>query len=200
MRLIYLVMRSNFCRTAWWKVGCPDWASSHIDTSWKKCRSSKWLCRGWMREVEKKQTASQATHERVISQIKTQTQFITSKWNPLPQMRALMLIKIPNVSQGPWSLISAHLLSSCHLTYQTGTRIHRSKPGEHRATGRRVRNAQVGDEVGGRYAVMRSSEGKNNKDNDRGRKSCCRHIKLSTHFLGRVSAGLGMKTLNPTMA
>lgn len=44
---------------------------------------------------------------------------------------------------------------------------------------------------------MRSTEGNEDKDNDRGRKS---RIKLSTHLLGRVSAALGMKTLNPTVA
>lgn len=42
-KFIYLVMRSIFCRRVWWKVGCPDWVSSHSDSSWKKCRSSKWL-------------------------------------------------------------------------------------------------------------------------------------------------------------
>lgn len=47
---------------------------------------------------------------------------------------------------------------------------------------------------------MRSMEGNEDKDNDRGRKSRCGRIKLSTHLLGRVSAALGMKTLNPTVA
>lgn len=47
---------------------------------------------------------------------------------------------------------------------------------------------------------MRSTEGNEDKDNDRGRKSRRGRIKLSTHLLGRVSAALGMKTLNPTVA
>lgn len=71
---------------------------------------------------------------------------------------------------------------------------------DYQATDQQARNAQFGHEVGGRHVVMRGSEGKNNKDNDHGHKFCCRHIKLSTHSLGRVSAGLGMKTLNPIMA
>lgn len=37
------------------------------------------------------------------------------------------------------------------------------------------------------------------KGSDRGRKLCDGHIKLSTQLLGRVSAALGMKTLNPTV-
>lgn len=43
-------------------------------------------------------------------------------------------------------------------------------------------------------------QSKNNKDNDPGRKLRRRHINLSTQPLGRVSAGLGMKTLNPSVA
>lgn len=100
-----------------------------------------------------------------------------------------MLIKIPNVSQEPRSLyfcsISAHPLPSCQLTYRTGARIHQSQS----ANIKLVRNVQFRGAVGGRYVVMRNSEGKNNKDDDRGRKLCCRHIKLSTHSSGRASAG-----------
>lgn len=45
----------------------------------------------------------------------------------------------------------------------------------------------------------RSAEGDEDKGGDRGRKSCDGHIKLSTQLLGRVSAALGMKTLNPAV-
>lgn len=98
-KFIYLVMRSIFCRRAWWKVGCTDWVSSHIDSSWKKCRSRKWLklsqgmrltlfCAGdgwgnWEKELHKQ-------HMSVLS-VKSKTnptpRFTASKRNPLLQMR-----------------------------------------------------------------------------------------------------------------
>lgn len=61
-------------------------------------------------------------------------------------------------------------------------------------------SANQRDGAGGTGGVMRSTEGNEDKDNDRGRKSRRGRIKLSTHLLGRVSAALGMKTLNPTVA
>lgn len=95
---------------------------------------------------------------------------------------------------------SSILLLSYAPTLLARDQILSKKVRDYRATGWRARNAQFGDEVGGRRAVGRSSEGKNNKDGDHGRKLCRRHIKLSTHSLGRVSAGLEMKTFNPTVA
>lgn len=110
------------------------------------------------------------------------------------QKVTFMLIKILNVSQGPGA---QNLLSSCHLNYQSGTRIQQEKNLEtwsyKSAHSLEVRWDQA-------CSLMRSSEGKNNKDNDQSHKLCCGHIKLSTHSLGQVSAGLGMKTLNPTKA
>lgn len=61
-------------------------------------------------------------------------------------------------------------------------------------------SANQRDQAGETGSVMRITEGNEDKDNDRGRKSRCGRIKLSTHLLGRVSAALGMKTLNPTVA
>lgn len=48
--------------------------------------------------------------------------------------------------------------------------------------------------------VQWSSQGKINKYSNRGCKLHCRHINLSTQSLSCVSAGLGMKTLTPSMA
>lgn len=131
--------------------------------------------------------------------------FLTSKWNPLLQMGvqvskgSLMLIKIPNVSQESESLqfISVLLISSTSslrpdYAEETHCRLVSEKCTVWRWGG--------GGSGRGGHAAGRSSEGKNNKDNDHGHKFCCRHIKLSTHSLGRVSAGLEMKTFNPTVA
>lgn len=49
------------------------------------------------------------------------------------------------------------------------------------------------------HSEQRRGEEVGDKGNDRGRKSCDGHIKLSTQLSGRVSAALGMKTLNPTV-
>ncbi len=86
-----------FCRRAWWKVGCPDWVSSHTDSSWKKCRqangwSSARRC-DWLHFVPKmdegcEKIASQATRACYQSNLNNLTPgFITSKRNLLLQMR-----------------------------------------------------------------------------------------------------------------
>lgn len=164
-------------------------------------------CRRWMREVKKKKKRSftsntWAWHQSNQKQPNSSVHYVKVKptppdegfkcqrvtQNPKCQPRALVTLVL-------WHFCSSSLILPAKLLvwHQNTSK----KICEHQAT-----NQEAVRRWGGRQAcgIMRSSEGKNNKDNDHRRKLCCRHIKLSTHSLGRVSAGLGMKALNPTVA
>lgn len=149
-KFIYLVMRSIFCRRAWWKVGCPDRVSSHIDSSWKKCRSSQWLklsqgvrltvfCAGdgwgnWKKSLTSNTWACYQSNQKQpnssVHCVKSETHSCLGGFKC--QRVTVLLIKIPNVSQGPGSLrfsgISARLLSPYHPNFEPATRTHRGKP------------------------------------------------------------------------
>lgn len=172
----------------------------------KSVAQSEWPCRRWMREVKKKKNSftsnTWAWHQS--NQKQPNSSFVTSKWNPLLQMRGSSVKgSLKNPKCQPRALVTLVLWHFCSSSIILLAKLlvwHQNtskKIWEHQAT-----NQEAVRRWGGRQAcgTMRSSEGKNNKDNDHRRKLCCRHIKLSTHSLGRVSAGLGMKTLNPTVA
>ena len=174
-------MRSIFCREAFWKVGCPDRVEPHGNSVARAAEAdprhvTKFSLVPEMDEGAEKR-APPAKHENVkhsisqISQIEHNPTpgFITSNRNPLRQMRVQVLkgqsyansnpkCQMSAKAPGHWSSyagISACPLSSCHLSVN--------------------RKIQVFEDN------RTSSDGKNNKDNDRGHKSCRRHIKLSAH-------------------